>query len=117
MIVVWVDETPAGDSSEQEYPCDSQNRGRPMDMNNSLNNLVYNAIQRGPIGPQGKEPLALLVLEHADPVGWYAVVQKRFLGPVGPKFKEPLALLVLIHADHAGQWTANHRARVCGSRS
>ena len=50
-----------------------------MDMNNSLNNLVYNAIQRGPVGPQEKEPLALLVLEHANPVGWYAVVQKRFL--------------------------------------
>ena len=68
VIVIWVDETPAGDSSEQESPCDSQNRRRPMDMNNSLNNLVYNAIQRGPVGPQGKEPLALLVLEHADPV-------------------------------------------------
>ena len=67
MIVVWVDETPAGDSSEQESPCDSQNRHRPMDMNNSLNNLVYTAIQRGPVGPQEKE--LLLVLEHVNPVG------------------------------------------------
>ena len=67
VIVVWVDETPAGDSSEQESPCDSQNRRRPMDMNNSLNILVYDDIPRGPVGPQGKEPLALLVLEHADP--------------------------------------------------
>ena len=49
VIVVWVDVTPAGDSSEQESPCDSQNRHRPMDMNNSLNDLVYNAIQRGPV--------------------------------------------------------------------
>ena len=36
VIVVSVDVTPAGDSSEQESPCDSQNRHRPMDMNNSL---------------------------------------------------------------------------------
>ena len=55
-----------------------------------------------------EEPLALLVLEHANPVGWYAVVQ-RFLGPAGPKVKEPLALWVLIHTDHAGQRTAIHR--------
>ena len=117
VIVVWVDVTPAGDSSEQESPCDSQNRCRPMDMNNSLNNLVYNAIQRGHVGPQEEEPLALLVLEHANPVGWYAVVQKRFLGPAGPKVKEPLALWVLIHANLAGQRTNIHRATGFGSRS
>ena len=35
VAVVRVDETPAGDSSEQESPCDSQNRRRPMDTNNS----------------------------------------------------------------------------------
>ena len=115
VIVVWVDETPAGDSSEQESPCDSQNQRRLMDMNNSLNILVYNVIQRGPVGTQGKEPLALLVLDHADPVGRYAVVQKKLLGPAGPKVNEPLALLVLIHADHAGQRAAIHR--VGGSRS
>ena len=63
----------------------------------------------GAVGPQGKEPLALLVLEHADPVGWHAVVQKKLLGPAGSKAKEPHALLVLIHADHAGQRTAIHR--------
>ena len=63
----------------------------------------------GAVGPQGKDPLALLVLEHADPVGWHAVVQKKLLGPAGPKAKEPHALLVLIHADHAGQRTAIHR--------
>ena len=93
VIVVWVDETHAWDSSEQDSPCDSQNRRRPMDIDNSLNILVHNVIQRGPVGPQGKEPLALLVLDHADPVGRYAVVQKKLLGPAGPKVKEPLALL------------------------
>ena len=108
VIVVWVDETPAGDSSEQESPCDSQNRRRPMDMNNSLNILVHTVVQGGHVGPQGNEPLELLVLDHADPVGRYAVVQK-LLGPAGPKVKEPLALLVLIHADPAGQCAAIHR--------
>ena len=50
-----------------------------------------------------------MVLDHADPVGWYAVVQKKLLGPAGPKVKGPLALLVLIHADPAGQRAAVHR--------
>ena len=109
VIVVRVDDTPARDSSEQEPPCDSQNRRRPMDMNNSLNILVHTVVQGGPVGPQEKEPLALLVLDHADPVGWYAVVRKKLLGPAGPKVKEPLALLALIHADPAGQRAAVHR--------
>ena len=81
VAVVWVDETPAGDSSEQESPCDSQNRRRPMDTDNSLDSLVHAVVQGGPVGPQEKEPLALLVLDHADPVGRYAVIQKKLLGP------------------------------------
>ena len=32
VAVVRVDEAPAGDSSEQDSPCDTQNRHRPMDM-------------------------------------------------------------------------------------
>ena len=98
-----------GAESQQESPCDSQNRRRPMDMNNSLNILVHTIVQGGPVGPQGKEPLVMLVLDHADPVGRYAVVQKKLLGPAGPKVKEPLVLLVLIHADPAGQRAAIHR--------
>ena len=109
VAVVWVDETPAGDSSEQESPCDSQNRRRPMDTDNSLNGLVHTVVQGGPVGPQGKEPLALLDLDHADPVGRYAVIRKKLLGPAGPKVKEPLTLLVLIHADPAGQRAAIQR--------
>ena len=106
VAVVWVDETPAGDSSEQESPCDSQNRRQPMDTDNSLNGLVHTVVQGGPVGPQGKEPLALLDLDHADPVGRYAVIRKKLLGP---KVKETLALLVLIHADPAGQRAAIQR--------
>ena len=62
------------------------------------------------MAPQEKGPLALLVLDHADPVGWYAVVQKKLLGPAGPKVIEPLALLALIHTDPVGQRAAVHRA-------
>ena len=32
VAVVRVDETPAGDSSEREYPCATQNRHRPIDI-------------------------------------------------------------------------------------
>ena len=56
-----------------------------MDINTSLNILVHTVVQGGPVGPQEKEPLALLVLNHTDPVGWYAVVQQKLLGPAGPK--------------------------------
>ena len=80
-----------------------------MDTDNSLNGIVHTVVQGGPVGPQGKEPLALLVLDHADPVGRYAVIQKKLLGPAGPKVKEPLAPLVLIHADPAGQRAAIQR--------
>ena len=40
-----------------------------MDSNNSLNSLVHTFVQGGPVGPQRKEPLALLVLIDADPAG------------------------------------------------
>ena len=55
VTVVWVDETLAGDSS----PCDSHNRRRPMDMNNSLNSLVHTVVQGGPVGSQGKATRAV----------------------------------------------------------
>ena len=32
-------------------------------------------VEGGPVGPEVKEPLALLVLDHADPVGQHAVIQ------------------------------------------
>ena len=57
VIVIWVDETPAGDSSEQESPCDSQNRRRPMDMNNSLNSLVHTVVQGGLLAHKEKSHL------------------------------------------------------------
>ena len=75
VAVVWVDETPAGDSSEQESPCDSQNRRRPMDTDNSPNSIVHSVVQGGPVGPRGIAPLALLVLNHADPADQRAAIQ------------------------------------------
>ena len=56
---------------------------------------MHTVVQGGPVGPQGIEPLALLVLDHADPAGQHAVIQKKLLGPAGPKVKEPLALGLL----------------------
>ena len=67
---------------------------------------MHTVVQGGPVGPQGIEPLALLVRDHADPAGQHPVIQKKLLGPAGPKVKEPLAVLVLNHADPAGQRAA-----------
>ena len=106
VAVVRVDETPAGDSSEQDSPCDKQNRRRPMDIYELPNSLAHTVVERGPVDPEGTEPLALLVCDHADPAGQHAVIQNSLLGPVGPGVKEPLALLVLDHADPAGQHAA-----------
>ena len=53
VAVLRVDETPAGDSSEQYSPCDSQNRRRPMDTDNLPNSLAHTVVQGGPVGPQG----------------------------------------------------------------
>ena len=106
VAVVRIDETPAGDSSEQDSPCDTQNRHRPMDIYELSNSLAHTVVEGGPVGPEGIEPLALLVCDHADPAGQHAVIQNSLLGPVGPGVKEPLALLVLDHADPAGQHAA-----------
>ena len=103
VAVVRVDDSPAGDSSEQDSPCVTQNRHRPMDMDDLPNSLAHTVVQGGPVGPQGIEPLALLVRDHVVPAGQHAVIQNSLLGPAGPRVKEPLALLVL---DHAGQHAA-----------
>ena len=115
VIVVWVDESPAGDSSQQESPCDSQNRGRPMDMNNSLNSLVHTVVQGGLLAHKAKEPLALLVLDHADPVGRYAVVQKKLLGPLAQKLKSHLRCWFLFMLTLLASVLLFTSLRVCGS--
>ena len=86
-VVVRVDETPAWDSSEQDSPCDTQNRHRPMDMDELPNSLAHTVVEGGPVGPQGIEPLALLVCNHADPAGQHAVIHDSLLGPAGPRVK------------------------------
>ena len=53
VAVVRVDESPAGDSSEQDSPCDTQNRHRPMDMDELPNSLAHTVVEGGPVGPQG----------------------------------------------------------------
>ena len=75
VAVVRVDETPAGDSSREDSPCATQNWHRPMDIYESPDSLAHTVVEGGPVGPEVKEPLALLVLDHADPAGQHAVIQ------------------------------------------
>ena len=70
VAVVRVDETPAGDS-----PCATQNRHRPMDIYELPDSLAHTVVEGGPVGPEVTEPLGLLVLDHADPVGQHAAIQ------------------------------------------
>ena len=74
VAVLRVDETPAGDSSEQDYPCATQNRHRSIDMSylTALHILLWKG---GPVGPEVTEPLELLVLDHADPAGQHADIR------------------------------------------
>ena len=75
VAVVRVDETPAGDSSGQEYPCTEQNRHRPIDISELPDGFGYIVVEGGPVGPEVIEPLELLVLDHADPAGQHAVIR------------------------------------------
>ena len=75
VAVMRVDETLAGDSSRQDSPCVTQNRHRPMDIYELPDSLAHTVVEGGPVGPEVTEPLALLVLDHADPVGQHAAIQ------------------------------------------
>ena len=75
VAVVRVYETPAGDFSKQNYPCATPNRHRPMDIYELPDSLAHTVVEGGPVGPEVKEPLALLVLDHADPAGQHAVIR------------------------------------------
>ena len=75
VAVMRVNETPAGDSSGQDSPCVTQNRHRPMDIYELPDSLAHTVVEGGPVGPEVKEPCALLVLDHADPAGQHAVTQ------------------------------------------
>ena len=74
VAVVRVDETPAGDSSEQDYPCATQNRHRQIGIYELPDGLAHTVVEGGPVGPEVREPLELLVLDHADPAGQHAVI-------------------------------------------
>ena len=52
VAVVRVDETHAGDSSEQDSPCDTQNRHWPMDMDELPNSLAHTVVEGGPCWPR-----------------------------------------------------------------
>ena len=89
VAVVRVDETPAGDSSEREYPCVTQSRHLPIDIYELPDCLPHTVVEGGPAGPEVIEPLALFVRHYAD--------------PAGPEVIEPLELLVRDHVDPADQ--------------
>ena len=46
-----------------------------MDIYELPDSLAHTVVEGGPAGPEFREPLALLVLDHADPVGQHAVIQ------------------------------------------
>ena len=75
VAVVRVDETPAGDSSKQDYPCATQNQCRPIDIYELPDGLTHTFVEGGPVGPEVTKPLELLVLDHADPAGQHAVIR------------------------------------------
>ena len=46
-----------------------------MDIYELPDSLAHTVVEGGPVGPEVKEPLALLVLDHADPAGQHADIQ------------------------------------------
>ena len=52
VLVVRVDETPAGDSSGREYPCAEQNRHRPSDISDWPDGFGHTVVEGGPVGPE-----------------------------------------------------------------
>ena len=46
-----------------------------MDIYELPDSLAHTVVEGGPVGPEVTEPLALLVLDHADPVCQHAVIQ------------------------------------------
>ena len=49
--IIIIDETPAGDSSEQDYPCATPNRNWPMDIYELPDSLAHTVVEGGPAGP------------------------------------------------------------------
>ena len=52
VAVERVDETPAGDSSGQDFPCVTQNRHRPMDIYELPDSLAHTVVEGGPCWPR-----------------------------------------------------------------
>ena len=75
VAVVRVDETPAGDSSEQNYPCATPNRHRPMDIYELPDSPAHTVVEGGPVGQKVNKPLELWVIDHTDPAGQHTVIQ------------------------------------------
>ena len=50
-----------------------------MDIYELPDSLTHTVVEGGPVGPEVTEPLALLVLDHTDPVGQHAAIQNTTL--------------------------------------
>ena len=87
-----VDETPAGDSSQREYPGATQNRLRPIDIYELPDCPAHTVVEGGPVGPEVIEPIELLVLDHADPAGQHAVIRKTTSLSKHPRVRPELSL-------------------------
>ena len=60
VAVVRVDETAAGNYSEQDYPCATQNRHRPIDIYELPDGLAHTVVERGPDGQKLQNHLIML---------------------------------------------------------
>ena len=99
------------------YPCAAQNRHRPMDIYELPDSLAHTVGEGGPVGPEVKEPLALLVLDHADPAGQHAVIQNTVVEGtlLAQKLKNHLRCWYLIMLTLLARMLLSRMLRVCWS--
>ena len=83
-----------------------------MDIYELPDSLAHTVVEGGPVGPEVKEPLALLVLDHADPAGQHAVIQitTSFLLEHLPAQPEPSLGGGLVERISDGEWSPFHIA-------
>ena len=70
-------------------------------------------MEGGPVGPEVKEPLALLVLDNADPPGQHAVIQitTSFFAGASTCAAEPSLGGGLLERISYGKWSPFHIAK------
>ena len=107
--------SPAGDSSIQESPCESHNRRRPMDMNNSLNILVHTVVQGGPVGPQRKSHLRCWFSIMLTLLVGMLLFRRSYWARLAQKLKSHLRCWFLFMLSLLASVLLFTALRVCGS--